>query len=139
VSFEEKGTWVSGMVVAATYVAYLTVVLAGAGETPLPEVAYVPPMLWSIGLAVALSIIGYIAVAVTRPSEADKSDVRDRDISRFGDYVGGIVLAVTMLVPFGLALAAFDHFWIANAMYAAFVLASLVSQAVKIVVYRRGF
>ena len=65
--------------------------------------------------------------------------MRDKDINRFGEYVGGIVLGVGMVVPLVLAMAEFDYFWIANAMYAAFVLSSLVSATVKLVAYRRGF
>ena len=43
--------------------------------------------------------------------------MRDRDNGRFGEYVGGIVLGVGMVVPFALTLAEFDYFWIANAIY----------------------
>jgi hypothetical protein len=138
-SFTEKGIWVYGVVAVVTYVVYLSIILGRAGDTPLTEVSYVPTMLWTIGIAIVLSIIGHIAVAIAKPSEADKSDVRDKDINRFGEHVGGIVLAVGMVVPLGLALAEFDYFWIANAMYAAFVLSSLVSATVKLVAYRRGF
>ena len=54
------------------------------------------------------------------------------------EYVGGIVLAVGMLVPFGLAMAEFEYFWIANAIYLAFVVSALTASVVKIVAYRRG-
>jgi len=43
------------------------------------------------------------------------------------------------MVPFGLVMAEFEYFWIANAMYAAFVLSALCGTTVKIVAYRRGF
>ena len=64
--------------------------------------------------------------------------MRDKDINRFGGYVGGMVLAVAMAVPFGLAMAKADPFWIANAMYAAFVVWALASTMVRLVAYRRG-
>jgi len=137
-SFEEKGTWVYLVVNVVTYAAYLSIILRRAENIPLTEVSYVSTMLWAIGIAIALSIVGHIAVAIAKPSEADKRDVRDKDINQFGEYVGGIVLAVGMLVPFGVAMAEFDHFWIANGMYAAFVLAGLVGPIVKLVAYRRG-
>jgi hypothetical protein len=137
-SFEEKGTWVYLAVTIGTYGAYLAVILGRADGIPLAEVSYVSTMLWTIGIAIGLSIVGHIAVAIAKPSEADKKDVRDKDINRYGEYVGGIVLGVGMVVPFGLALAEAKHFWIANAMYAAFVLSALVSTPVKLVAYRRG-
>ncbi|MGH2528130.1 MAG: hypothetical protein ACRDH0_02145 [Actinomycetota bacterium] len=137
-SFEEKGTWVYLVVNVVTYAAYLSIIFGRAENIPFTEVSYVSTMLWTIGIAIALSIVGHIAVAIAKPSEADKRDVRDKDINRFGEYVGGIVLAVGMLVPFGLAMAEVDHFWIANAIYLAFVLSALTASVVKIVAYRRG-
>ena len=137
-SFEEKGNWVFLVVNVLTYLAYLSIILGRAGDVPLAEVPYVSTMLWTIGIAIALSIVGNIAVAISKPSEADKSDERDKDIKRFGEYVGGIVLAIGMLVPFGLALAESESSWIANAMYLAFVLSALTSSVVKVVAYRRG-
>ena len=36
-------------------------------------------------------------------------------------------------------VAKVDQFWIANALYLAFVLAAIASAVVKIIAYRRGF
>jgi hypothetical protein len=55
-----------------------------------------------------------------------------------GEYVGGIVFAVGMVLPFALAMTEADHFWIANSMYLAGVLSALAGTAVKLVAYRRG-
>lgn len=48
-------------------------------------------------------------------------------------------MGVAAIVPLGLAMAKAEQFWIANALYMAFVLAAFVSAVVKIVAYRRGF
>jgi hypothetical protein len=85
-----------------------------------------------------LSILGRILFEIARPSDTHKLDARDKDISRFGEYGGGSVLAVGMLVPFVLALVAANHFWIANAMYATFALSAIVGTTTKLVAYRRG-
>ena len=137
-SFEEKGTWVYAVVTVSTYVAYLTIVLGRAENVPLTEVSYVSTMLWTIAIAVALSVVGHIAVAISKPSEADKHDARDREIYRFGEYIGGIVLGVGLLLPLGLTLSEFAHFWIANAIFLAGVVAATISSIAKIVAYRRG-
>jgi len=137
-SFEEKGTWVYTVVTAGTYLAYVSIILGRAEIVPLAEVSYVSTMLWTIGLAVSLSIVGHIAVAISKPSEADKRDARDREIYRFGEYIGGIVLGIGLLIPLGLTLAEFAHFWIANAIFLLFVVSSTTSSVVKIVAYRRG-
>jgi NADPH:quinone reductase-like Zn-dependent oxidoreductase len=36
-------------------------------------------------------------------------------------------------------MAEFDHFWIANAVYLAFVLSALLGSTAKVIAYRRGF
>jgi cell division protein FtsW (lipid II flippase) len=138
-SFEEKGTWVSLLVTVGTYVAYLIIILGRADGAPLTEVSYVSTLLWTIGIAIGLQIIGRIAVAVAKPSEADKSDVRDKEINRFGDYVGQSLVVVGGLAALIMAMAEVDHFWIANTLYLAFVLSGILAAVTKLVAYRRGF
>ena len=82
---------------------------------------------------------GEIAAHVAEPSDSHEPDERDRDIGRFGEYFAGTVLGIGMVVPFALTLAEFDYFWIANAMYLAFVVSALVGAVMKLVAYRRGF
>jgi len=137
-SYEEKGAWVYLFVVLGTYVGYVAMILNRADGVPLADVPYVKPLLWSLGISIGLSIVGRIVVEIARPSDSYKIDARDRDIRRFSEYVGGSVLGIAMLVPFALTLIESDHFWIANAMYAAFVLSALVSTPVRLVAYRRG-
>jgi uncharacterized BrkB/YihY/UPF0761 family membrane protein len=96
-------------------------------------------MLLTIGVAIALAIVAHIVVAIASPREADKSDERDTNINRFGEYIGSFVLYTGMLVALGLALAEFEQFWIANTIYSTFIAAALTTSAVKIVAYRRGF
>ena len=137
-SFEERGTWVFAVVTVVSYAAYLVIVLGRAGDAPLEDVDYVATMLWTIGIAIAASIVGHILVAIANPDDADKADVRDREVNRFGEYWGGLVLGAAMIGPFVLTITEAEHFWIANAMYAAFVIGGLVGAIVKIVAYRRG-
>ncbi|MES2876582.1 MAG: hypothetical protein V4678_03885 [Patescibacteria group bacterium] len=137
-TFEEKGKWVYLLSSIAGFMTYAGIILNRAQDTPITEVSYVSTLLWVIGISVAVTIIGQIAIAISKPSEADKKDERDKGINRYGDLIGGIVLGIAMIVPLGLTLAEANHFWIANAMYGAFLLLAIVSSAVKIVAYRRG-
>ena len=134
VSYEEKGQWVYIVAIVLTYGGYVAAVLLQGGATPPPELDYVPLILWAIGIGIG----GRIVIEILKPSESYSTDVRDRDIDRLGEYVGGTVLGVAMLAPFALTLAKLDYFWIANAIYLAFVLGALVSTTVKLVAYRRG-
>jgi hypothetical protein len=137
-SYEEKGSLVYVVVFIGTFAAYVGVVISRADGGPLADVDYRSPMLWSMGVSIGLAIIGRILVEMFRPSDTHKLDARDKDINRFGEYVGGSVLAVGMLGPFALTLLDADHFWIANAMYAAFALSAVVSSVTKLIAYRRG-
>ena len=145
-SYEEKGQWVYLVAIVLSFGAYVAVVVGQANGGPLTDVDYIPVMLAAIGMGIALAIVGRIVVEIAGGIAAEMAgrddshdaDVRDRDIGRFGEYFGGTVLGVGMVVPFVLTLAEFDYFWIANAMYLAFVLAAAVGAAVKLVAYRRG-
>ena len=137
-SYEEKGQWVYIVVNVLTFGAYLVIVSGMARVTPVEDIDYVPTLLLTIGVAIGLSIVGRILVEIVTQSESYKADARDRDINRLGEYLGGILLGVGMIVPFILAVAEVDYFWIANAIYAAFALSALVGTAVKLVAYRRG-
>ena len=138
-SYEERGQWVYLAATTIAYGAYVVVMLGQSGTTPLPQVDYQPILLWTVGVAVAGSIIGRILIEIVRPSESHREDVRDRDIGRFGEYVAGIVLGIGMVGPFVLAMMEADHFWIANAIYLVFVAQAIVGAVIKLVAYRRGF
>jgi hypothetical protein len=137
-SYEEKGTWVYLVVSLGTYAVYVAVILGRAGTVPLAEVAYVAPMLWTIGIAILASVLGRVAVEIVKPSDSHKGDVRDKEINRFGDYVGFSVLAVGILPALVLTMLESEYFWIANAIYAAYILNALTASVVKLVAYRRG-
>lgn len=138
-SFEEKNTWVYALVSVAAFAAYLVTILGRAQGIPVSEVPYVGAMLWSIGAAIAASIVGRVVIAAAWPRDADRTDQRDKEIYRFGEYVGQWLVVIGAAVALLLAMAEVDHFWIANELYLAFVLAALLSSAAKLVGYRRGF
>ena len=138
-SFEEKSTWIYAVLAVAIPVIYFATIVGQVQTTAVTEIAYQGPLLAAIGAAIVIAIVANIAVAISSPKEAGKSDQRDKDINRFGEYVGGIVLSVCLLVPFGLAMAEVDYFWIANAIYLAFIASAITATTVKLVAYRRGF
>jgi hypothetical protein len=138
-SFEEKNTWVYALVSVGAFAAYLVTILGRAQGVPVSQVPYIGAMLWSIGAAIVASIVGRIMIAVVWPRDADRTDQRDKEIGRFGEYVGQWFVAIGAVAALVLAMAEVDHFWIANALYLAFVLSALLSSAAKLVAYRRGF
>ena len=135
---EEKSTWLNLAIATAVFVAYLRTILARAQFAPLVEVAYVGPMLWSIGIGVVGAIAAAILLAVAWPKEAEKTDQRDREVGRFGEFGGRAFIVVGAVTALVLAMAEARHFWIAQALFLGFYLSSLLEGAAKIVAYRRG-
>jgi hypothetical protein len=138
-SSEEKRTWIYAVVAVGVAVVYFATVLSKVPGTDVATIAYVWPMLTAIGVGIGANIVLNIVAAIISPSEAGKTDERDKQINRLGEYVGFYVMSVAAIVPLGLAMAEIEQFWIANALYLAFVLAALASSVVKIVAYRQGF
>lgn len=138
-SFQEKSTWLMGIVVLAVYGWYFTTVMARLESDGITEVGYKAMLGVTVVALVVLAAVGHILIAVIQPAEAGAEDQRDKEINRFGEYIGGYVLGVGAVSALGLAVFEFDHFWIANAILLALVVSELVSAGVKVVAYRRGF
>lgn len=138
-SHEERLTWGSLAVGLAVFVAYVRTLAERAAATPLVDVAYVGPMIWSIVVGIVGTILVGIVVGAIWSKEAGASDQRDREIGRFGENVGRGFLVAGALTAMVLAMVQADHFWIANALFASFFLASFLEGVTKLVAYRRGY
>ncbi|WP_431917509.1 hypothetical protein [Nonomuraea jabiensis] len=138
-SSEEKRSWIHVVVGVGVAAVYFVTVLSKVPGADVTRIAYVRPMLIAIGAGIGLGIVASIAAAIASPREAGRTDERDRQIHRLGEYVGFYVMSIAAIVPLALAMAEAAHFWIANTLYLAFVLATVASSITKIVLYRRGF
>ena len=85
-SYEEKGTWVYLVTSAGAYAVYLAIILGRVAGTPVADVSYAAVLLWTAGASIVASIIGRTLVETVSPSDSRRGDVRDRDVSRFGEY-----------------------------------------------------
>jgi len=135
---EEKRAWIMIVVSVCAYAIYAVKVLGRRGDTSLAEVPYVSTMLWCIGGAIVASIVLHIIVSIADGS-GGKADQRDREINRFGDHIGQSFVVMGGSAALILAMLQVPHFWIANAIYLAFVLSALLGSTAKIFAYRKGF
>lgn len=138
-SFEEKSAWIMGVVAAGSYAVYLAIVLGLAGTMPLADLPYVAPLLWTIGASIGISIALHAVIGIFSPREAGEKDQRDREIYRFGEYIGQSFVVIGGVVALLMAMAEVQHFWIANVIYLTFVLSAILGSVAKVVAYRRGF
>ena len=148
--FEEKITWVSAVVTVIVPIAYFVIMLGRLGGTSAADIAYEKPLLIAIAASIVLTIIGSILTGIgtgisaeirgrRAEDEIERKDERDKTISRRGDLIGYYVASAGMVGVLALTLLQYEYFWIANALYLSFVVATLVSSVVKLVAYHRGF
>ena len=137
-SYEEKGTWVYLVASAGGYVVYLAIVLGRVLSTPVAEVPYISVLLWTTGASIVASIVGRVLVETARPSDSRRSDVRDKEISRFGEHASRWFVVAGAGAALCMAMARWDYFWIANVLYLGFVLWAIAGSVLKLVAYRRG-
>ncbi|WP_410580195.1 hypothetical protein [Amycolatopsis sp. lyj-108] len=138
-ALEEKRAWIMAAVTVFAYAAYLIVVFGRASSGAVVDVPYVAPLLWTVGAAIVASIVLHIAAAIASPRDAGRKDQRDREIGRFGEHIGQSFVVIGGVAALVMAMAELDHFWIANSVYLAFVLSSLLGSIAKIAAYRWGF
>ena len=141
-SFQEKIRWVYLGVAAVTNLAYVAIILGRAQGTPITEVSYAWPMIGAIGVTIVATIVVVIVAAIVGFGAGERrfeADERDAGIHRYGEAIGNTVFSVGILLPLGLTMAEAAHFWIGNAIYLTGTLTSLISAAVKIAAYRRGY
>jgi len=131
-SFDEKNSWVYLVTAVAGYATYL-ILLAALGPA-----VYVPLLLWTVGGAIVANILARIVLSIGNRRDAGKRDQRDREVFAFGERVGGAFVVIGAVAALILALVEAPWFWIANAVYLAFVLSAVVGAAARLTAYRRG-
>ncbi|WP_440071913.1 hypothetical protein [Streptosporangium sp. OZ121] len=137
-AFEEKRAWVMIVVSIGAYTIYVVTVLSRAGDGPLADVAYAGTLLWTIGGAIVAAMVAHIAMAVAGGHGADRTDERDREINQVSERIGQSIVIIGALAVLVMAIAELRHFWIANTVYLAFMLSSVLSSFAKIMAYRKG-
>ena len=137
-SYMERSAWIMLMLPIFVYSIYLFQILSRAQGRPLDEVQYASTMLWATAAFVVLAIVVHIVVFVFFREGVGEEDQRDQEIGRFGEYIGHFVIATAGVAALALSIFEADHFWIANTIYLAFMISTVVGSGAKIHAYRRG-
>lgn len=140
--YGERNTWATLIASVLGCFAYAAIIGSRLRSMPVAEVEWIAPMLWTAGAAIVASIIGSIGLGlvagVRDPEVGHVADVRDRDISRFGDRVGQTFLVLGMVGALALCAVPADMFWIANTLYAGLALGTIAGSIARVVAYRGG-
>ncbi|MEV4412008.1 hypothetical protein [Catellatospora sp. NPDC049609] len=138
-TFEERNTWCALILVPVSTLAYFAVVIPRLLRQPAAEVAWVGPMLWSIGAVIVGTIVGSIAAAIATRDVKAETDVRDREISRHGDRLAQAIMGFGAAAVLVLAMLRADQFWIGNALFLIGAVGTTWGAVAKIRAYRGAF
>lgn len=136
---EEKRAWIRLVVAVVAYAAYVIIIAGRADGRPLPGVPYAATLLWTVGGAIAGSIVAEIIIGTVTPRATRAKDVRDREIGRLGDHTGQSFVIIGAVAAMLMAMGEWDPFWIANVVYLCFVLSAILGSVTKVIAYRRSF
>ncbi len=136
--YKERGSYMDLIVTVGVAAKYVWDIYRLQLLTPLTGVAFQGPMVRAILLSVVATIILHIIYAILTGSKDTKEDQRDRQVSRFGDWISLFPLASGAFAGLILAMYGAHHFWIANAIYAGFFISAITGNIARIIVYRRG-
>lgn len=137
----QKRAWVMMIASTVAYVVYVVLVVTNL-QDPVADTPYVAPLLWTVGGSVVATVLAEVGFAITTRREgkaALRTDERDREIDRFGDHVGQAFVVIGALAALIMAMLQLPYFWIANAIYLAFVLSAVLGSAARLAAYRQSF
>ncbi|MCH7230286.1 hypothetical protein L0U85_05365 [Glycomyces sp. L485] len=135
IPYGERYTWGYLTTTITVPVVYTVYILNRLADTTAADIAYQRPLLIAIGASILMNMF----VAPPPRKGRDRRDERDKDIHRRGEHIGFYILAFAMIGPFALAMLEAEYFWIASAMYLAYVLNAITASVTKLVLYHRGW
>lgn len=160
----ERSIWAYLVTVVVTSGVYLTLMATRLADRPVDEIAWVGPMLWTLGasvlgsvvLTIVFTIAGTVSATIARSITSARageggrpaapvveidagSDARDKDIDRAAEHVLVGVLGAGFVGALVLAMLDADTFWIGNLLFVFGTLGAIVETTTKIRLYRRGF
>jgi hypothetical protein len=83
---EERRSWIMIVVAVAGYATYVLTLLGSSDGSRVVDVAYKNALLWTVGGAIAGGIVANIGAGLV--FGVGPKDQRDREINRFGEYIG---------------------------------------------------
>jgi hypothetical protein len=138
-SFREKSAWIALAANLAIYGYYFAVYASALARGGVDQAAFLSLLARSMVLVVLVIVVVSIVAAIFAPKDARAPlDERERLILLKSDRAAYFAVAGGAVLAIGGAYFGASPFVIANALFAALVVAELAKNAVQIYHYRRG-
>jgi amino acid transporter len=139
VTFMEKSTYTTTLLLLIVFGAYFALVLGPVAASPHRQGAFTGLVVAATVVLTILAAVSHVVLAVLFRTQANAAhDERDRLIALRSERLSGYILAVGVFAGIVLAMLETAPFWIAQALLAAWVLAEVGEGLSKLVQYRRG-
>jgi hypothetical protein len=143
-SFNAKVTAVFLAITSVLAGIYVVAMAREMATTPASEIPYQGPVLLAVIVfvvlfTVAIAVVAAHAALTERRSDGDEEDERDRLFNLRGDRISNSILSLGVVLVLGLVMVEAVYFWIAQALLAALVGASIIRWIAVLVYYRRGY
>jgi hypothetical protein len=141
VSFEEKSTWISLAIISFVFAGYFSQVYQGLISGTLDKADVFGLFIGAVASIIVLEIVLHIVIAILNVKDADQpGDERDRLFSMKAGNIAGWVLGIGVLtISAHTFMQELDPLWVANLLLFAVFVSQVVSYALQIFYYRRGY
>ena len=140
-SFEEKSTWISLAIITVVFTGYFSQVYEGLLSGNLDKAAVTGLFVGAVIAIIVLEVVFHIVVSAFNVKDADRpTDERDRLFSMKAGNISGWVLGIGVLIIAGHTfMKEPDAIWVANLLLFVVFVSQVVSYALQIFYYRRGY
>ncbi len=140
-SFKEKSTWISLAIISFIFAGYFSQVYQGLISGTLDKADVFGLFIGAVASIIVLEIVLHIVIAVLNVKDADQpGDERDRLFSMKAGNIAGWVLGFGVLtISAQTFMQELDSLWVANLLLFAVFVSQVVSYALQIFYYRRGY
>ena len=141
ISFKEKSTWVSLAIITFIFAGYFSQVYQGLINGTLDKDAVLGLFIGAVASIIILEIFLHTVIAILNAKDTDQpSDERDRLFSMKAGNISGWVLGFGVLtIAAHTFMRELDSLWVANLLLFAVFVSQVVSYALQIFYYRRGY
>ena len=140
-SFEEKSTWVSLAIITFVFVGYFSQVYEGLLSGSLDKAAVTALFTGAVIAIIVLEVVFHIVIAARNVKDADRpNDERDRVFSiKAGNISGWVRGRGVVLIAGHTFMKEPEAIWVANLLLFVVFVSQVVSYALQIFYYRRGY